>query len=558
MKRGRMQGPLILDRYRPIETKGTGASGRVDLCWDTRIQRRVAIKRMPISNAGANGWVPGLAEARTGAMLNRPSIVSVYDFDVTDSEAFLIMEAIEGPTLADLLHNTPPGLFDLDIAAAVLAAVGDAIEFAHENQVLHLDIKPENILITKGGACKVSDFGVSELADAQGFGKASGGTIGYMPLEQMRHQELDERCDEFALAAVAYEIITGKRPFAARSIDASEKRIEKFDLEMPSSLRDDVDPGMDSVFFAALCPDKSGRYESVGDFMDALMPYLGNPSRGAARLKEIVDYDDELYEDDAHKASGNSFWERISPRVPSVLGRVVATALCWWVTAFALFNIPALSIEVAMLIALLPAVGGAVKPTYGTALALLVNGAALFFNVPASPIVAIIALAAAIAWFFFFGHEGARDANCALAISPLSLIGFSPIAPMLAGLCLPKERALGAAGIQATLLLSAGQHTGPELLFGGIMNVSTWIIIAGWIVTAVLMSLFCSRGSRVLGVIGAVVAACMLLLTQSVAALVLTGTFALPNATWTITTLISCAVVAVMCILDVPIHHEGD
>lgn len=164
-----MQGPLILDRYRPIEVKGEGGSGKVEICWDTRIQRRVAIKRMPISSEWANGSIPGLAEARTGAMLSRPSIVSVYDFDTVDNEAFLIMEAIEGPSLAQIIDDTPPATFDLDIAAAIVLAVGDAIEFAHENQVLHLDIKPDNILVNRNGACKVSDFGVSELADAQGF-----------------------------------------------------------------------------------------------------------------------------------------------------------------------------------------------------------------------------------------------------------------------------------------------------------------------------------------------------------------------------------------------------
>ena len=73
-----MQGPLILDRYRPIEVKGEGGSGKVEICWDTRIQRRVAIKRMPISSEWANGSIPGLAEARTGAMLSRPSLSLIH------------------------------------------------------------------------------------------------------------------------------------------------------------------------------------------------------------------------------------------------------------------------------------------------------------------------------------------------------------------------------------------------------------------------------------------------------------------------------------------------
>ena len=358
-----MQGPLILDRYRPIEVKGEGGSGKVEICWDTRIQRRVAIKRMPISSEWANGSIPGLAEARTGAMLSRPSIVSVYDFDTVDNEAFLIMEAIEGPSLAQIIDDTPPATFDLDIAAAIVLAVGDAIEFAHENQVLHLDIKPDNILVNRNGACKVSDFGVSELADAQGFRKASGGTIGYMPPEQMNGHELDERTDEFALAAVTYEILTGKRPFAARSLDASAKLIQKFDIAPASSLRTDLDPGIDSVLFTALSPDPDDRYDSVEEFLAALMPYLGNPARGSRRLREIVQVDDEVVEEESYVPPKRSILDHISPRLNLVLGRVIAAALCWWLSTSALFNVTMLDTNVAMLVALLPARRGRSRQT---------------------------------------------------------------------------------------------------------------------------------------------------------------------------------------------------
>ena len=553
-----MQGPLILDRYRPIEVKGEGGSGKVEICWDTRIQRRVAIKRMPISSEWANGSIPGLAEARTGAMLSRPSIVSVYDFDTVDNEAFLIMEAIEGPSLAQIIDDTPPATFDLDIAAAIVLAVGDAIEFAHENQVLHLDIKPDNILVNRNGACKVSDFGVSELADAQGFRKASGGTIGYMPPEQMNGHELDERTDEFALAAVTYEILTGKRPFAARSLDASAKLIQKFDIAPASSLRTDLDPGIDSVLFTALSPDPDDRYDSVEEFLAALMPYLGNPARGSRRLREIVQVDDEVVEEESYVPPKRSILDHVSPRLNLVLGRVIAAALCWWLSTSALFNVTMLDTNVAMLVALLPAVAAVVKPPFGALLAMLVNSASLFLCSVPMPALGIAAIAAAAGWVILFGREGVADTNCALIISPLGLVGFAPLAPMIAGYCLPPVRALGAAVIQVILMLTVGRNTGPELLFGSITSIPTWIMICAWIVSAVLMSLLCSRETRILSILGAVCAACVLLVAQGIGMWVLTGIFTGPSGTWTITTVLACVAMCVVGVLRSSVRHKGE
>lgn len=553
-----MQGPLILDRYRPIEVKGEGGSGRVEICWDTRIQRRVAIKRMPVSSAWANGSVPGLSEARTGAMLSRPSIVSVYDFDTVDNEAFLIMEAIEGPSLSQIIHDTPPGSFDLDIAAAIILAVGDAIEFAHENQVLHLDIKPDNILVNRNGACKVSDFGVSELADAQGFRKASGGTIGYMPPEQMNSQELDERTDEFALAAVVYEILTGNRPFAARSLNASAALIQKFDVTPPSALRPDLDPGIDSVLFTALSPDPDDRYDSVADFLAALMPYLGNPAQGSRRLREIVQVDDEIVEEESSIPKKRGLLERVSPRLGFVAGRIIAAALCWWLSTSALFNVTMLDTNIAMLVALLPAVAAAVKPPFGALLAMLVNGVSLFLCATPMPILGVAAIAAAVAWVVLFGREGVADTNCALIISPLGIVGFAPLAPMIAGYCLPPKRALGAAIIQVVLMLTVGKNTGPELLFGTITSIPTWIMICGWIVSTVLMSLLCVRETRILSILGAVCAAAVLLIAQAIGISVLTGIFAGPSGTWTITTVLACIAMCVVGILESSVRHKGE
>ena len=168
----RVEQQLILDRYRPLAELGEGGYGVVVLAWDTRMQRRVAIKRLPLP-LDARGAVlhnpPGLAEARTAAMLNHPAIATVYDFATDSDEAFLIMEFVDGCSLEALLGRIR-GPLDADESAAVVGAVADALEFAHDNGVLHLDVKPGNVLVARDGRIKVADFGMAELSSATGHG----------------------------------------------------------------------------------------------------------------------------------------------------------------------------------------------------------------------------------------------------------------------------------------------------------------------------------------------------------------------------------------------------
>ena len=321
---------LILNRYRPIAEAGSGGFGTVQIAWDTRIQRKVAIKCIELDEADAAraalpgadavspagaivpAWdeerglagpseelgafgedaadepfvrslahLPGLDEARTAAMLSDSNIVAVYDFEVQGSTAYLIMECVEGITLGQLLRRYDEQL-SLDIVAAVFAAVSHALEVAHDNQVLHLDIKPDNVLINRQGQVKVTDFGLATLADASGFGVAGGGTIGYMPPEQMRQESLDARCDEWALASVVYEMLAGENPFLAPDFERAEAVIEEAELVLPSLCWDDLDAAADDVIFYALDPNREERYDNVADFAEELEPFLGDPKRGVS------------------------------------------------------------------------------------------------------------------------------------------------------------------------------------------------------------------------------------------------------------------------------------
>lgn len=287
---------LILDRYKPLETIGTGGYGTVFAAWDTQLKRRVAVKEIPFEPGALNGLPAGLQEAQTAALLTHPNIATVYDFITTDDCAYLIMEFVDGITLADI----PSDALNDDTIAAIVKPMASAISHAHKNGVLHLDIKPRNILINHDGRVKIIDFGIAELSGLQGHGSASGGTIGYMPLEQLAGENTSEETDEWAFAAVVYELCTDEYPYAnVVGFDASyDQMLAAQEKDEPSLLKTN-DAQLDAVFAQALSTNPEERYESVKEFSTELMAQLGDVSEGRRELKEVVAdlTDDETEED---------------------------------------------------------------------------------------------------------------------------------------------------------------------------------------------------------------------------------------------------------------------
>lgn len=406
---------LILNRYRPMREAGAGGFGTVQVAWDTLIQRRVAIKCLQLPEWGQGeavlpAKVPGLDEARMAALLQDSSIVAVHDFQVQGSTAYLIMEYVEGFTLAQLLHDFDDR-WTLDMTAAVFSDVSHALEMAHGNQVLHLDIKPDNILVNHQGQVKVTDFGLSTLVDVQGTGQAGGGTIGYMPLEQMRQEPLDVRCDEWALASVTYEMLTGENPFFAPDLPRAQAAIEDAELVLPSLCWDELDPKADDVLFYALDPDCEERYDSVAEFAEELEEYLGDPKRGHRQLAELValaEGGEEPEEEQAEPSPRPSLAERFGPRqrviAAHALGCAGSAALTW----ASLACIPQASSWDGLafwgLVALV-ALAGALRPYLGCLLALGVLAVALLLN----QVYALgAALAVALAVFSFCRASGKR------------------------------------------------------------------------------------------------------------------------------------------------------
>lgn len=542
---------LILDRYQPTYEAGSGGFATVVVAWDTRIQREVAIKCLPLEdastrtlsadqiNAGLNNLqnpyadaesvsimldsgfaeknsIPGLEEARTAALLNDPNIASIYDFEIQGNTAYIIMELVDGVSLTDLMQYFPQAI-DADVVAAVFKAVSHALEVAHKNHVLHLDIKPDNVLINTNGQVKVVDFGLARLADGFGFGVATGGTIGYMPPEQMEREELDERCDQWALASLTYEMLTrGDNPFRANSIEDALDTIYDAEIVIPSLCMKDVDEQLDDAIFKALDPDKEGRYPSVHAFARDVKPALGNAKQGVKKLAKVValaigsDEDDATFtdtdifdedeidaiEEDTEEAGAyplnlhrkrkknrpvsmsmddydeEAYVAPIKSRF-SIVMRVLALLGCVLVSSVAFSNfslLPGWESPALWGALLLVALAAFAVPHVGALLSFSLLGLALVNN--NALIVGILVVAATFAWWFFIGRDGSRQANAALLSTAGSSIGLGSLTPLITAYFLHPRQAF------LTTLYAAFLSV---VLAGlGSVSITSWDIFQFW------------------------------------------------------------------------------
>ena len=284
-----MPDEYLLDRYLIVGTAGQGGFSTVVAAWDTRLQRRVAIKRIPLADTDVDSQATpaGLAEARAAARLSDQHIVKVYDCIEDAGEVLIIMEYISGPDLA-LVMRFSTELLDIASIAAIASDVGSALINAHENKVLHLDIKPANILFDAKGHAKVTDFGMAVLTARHGTGDAQGGTVGYMPPEQIAGLPVDERSDLWAFAVLIYQLLTGRNPFMVASAAESLQLIETTPIDSPSLFRDDLDEGIDQVIAKALSADALWRHDSIGEFLEDLLGFLGSTRTGHANMRKTV------------------------------------------------------------------------------------------------------------------------------------------------------------------------------------------------------------------------------------------------------------------------------
>jgi serine/threonine protein kinase len=284
-----------ISHYKILERIGHGGMGVVYRAEDTRLKRNVALKFLaPAALDDEEVRERFLREARAAAALDHPNICATYGIDEYAGRAFIVMAFIRGEDLDKRIARKPMHVPDaLDIALGV----GQGLQEAHENGVVHRDIKPGNIKITLNGQAKVMDFGLAKLADSSGITKTgiTIGTAAYMSPEQTLGDAVDHRTDIWALGVVTYQMLTGKLPFAGEYDQVIRYGVLNEDPEPLQQACPQVSPELEQIVLKAIAKDPEQRYQSAAELVAALRVERKKFDSGMSKiLKVLPSADDTL------------------------------------------------------------------------------------------------------------------------------------------------------------------------------------------------------------------------------------------------------------------------
>ncbi|KJK47602.1 serine/threonine protein kinase [Lentzea aerocolonigenes] len=286
---------LLSNRYELGETLGYGGMSEVHKGRDVRLGRDVAIKVLRADLArDAQFQERFRREAQNSAALNHPAIVAVYDTGETQTEygplPYIVMEFVDGRTLRDIVKTQGP--LSGKRAMEVMADVSAALDFSHRHGIVHRDVKPANVMITKSGAVKVMDFGIARaIHDGQAAVTQTAAVIGtaqYLSPEQARGESVDARSDVYAAGCVLFELLTGEPPFTGDSPVAVAYQHVREDPKAPSQLNPKVSPQLDAIVLKAMSKGPANRYQSAAEMRADLVRVLSGqrPSAPAVMTAE--------------------------------------------------------------------------------------------------------------------------------------------------------------------------------------------------------------------------------------------------------------------------------
>jgi serine/threonine protein kinase len=258
-------------RYEILEVIGVGANSRVARAFDPLIARIVAIKLFPVELARGEARNRFVQEARVVGQISHPAVIALHDMGVDEPSQtpYLVMEYVQGQSLEKMLEK---GSVPFPKACAWVAEVATALAVAHRKGVIHGDVKPANILVTDDDRVKLTDFGMARLASRDSKDTPLLGSPAYWCPEQIVGKPQDARSDIFSLGVVLYELVTGRRPFDAESLQGICSRILSSTPLPPSHANPSVPAALNELIASCLAKDPNQRCASAEILAERLHP----------------------------------------------------------------------------------------------------------------------------------------------------------------------------------------------------------------------------------------------------------------------------------------------
>jgi serine/threonine protein kinase len=272
MTQGSQAAGRRIGKYVVKRELGRGGMGAVYVAEQPSLGREVAIKELsPAAAADPSALERFLQEAQVMARTSHPNIVQVHDLEQVGGANYLVLEYVKGRSLRECQHSTPLSLAQ---SFALMKGLLEALDYAHRHNVVHRDVKPENVLVSDEGDVKVADFGVARLTDEPGPSTATktGTTVGtpqYMSPEQVSSSKVDGRSDLYSAGIVLYELVCGRPPFTAAAADGPFTLMAKHAQAPPpppTLHRPGLDPELERVMLKSLSKKPDDRYQTGADF----------------------------------------------------------------------------------------------------------------------------------------------------------------------------------------------------------------------------------------------------------------------------------------------------
>lgn len=282
---------VLNDRYEIHRRLARGGMAQVYLARDRSLDRPVAVKELVPEFATDPSFVERFRrEAQAAANLSHPNIVGVYDWGAQDGTYFIVMEYIDGPSLSKVLRTDGP--LHPRRAAEIASEVAAGLGFAHSRGVVHRDVKPGNVLLTRSGESKVTDFGIARAMSSpdEDLTQAGSvmGTATYFSPEQAQGLPVDPRSDLYSLGVVLYELVTGRAPFAGDTPLAIAYKHVQDAPEPPSNLISNLPVGLEAIIMKLLSKRPDDRYRSAEDLRADLHRFLAGEQTAAEREGFLV------------------------------------------------------------------------------------------------------------------------------------------------------------------------------------------------------------------------------------------------------------------------------